>query len=101
MFATFLNVDDIRRDNARPDPGTGISRLDPLARAVSHPVWSAFEAALRSLDGTNVRLVFLAERPPEPDTGWPFHGAGLAIGGGGANGLYVCTFRKRMMLTHA
>ena len=35
-------------------------------------------------------MVVLGEREPDPDTGMPYGGRGLVIGGGGANGWYVC-----------
>ncbi|PQO45320.1 Imm1 family immunity protein [Blastopirellula marina] len=81
LFVTYLLVDDVRDPPPSQQPDAGVVRS---------PSWSAITEAIDRLDGEKVRMVVLGESEPDPDTGMPYGGRGLVVGGGGANGLYVC-----------
>ena len=55
---------------------------------------SQVSEAIGSLDGCRVRLVGFGQRPPAGDSGCPFGGLGILIGGGGAAGVYVVAVFK-------
>lgn len=80
MFAKYLFSDDSNRPSPLEAPEWGV-RHDPSTADI--------ENAVRTLNGTTVRMVVIGERAPHPGSGYPFGGHGMLVGGGGPNGLFV------------
>lgn len=82
MFAKVMFVD------STTNPTDELQSIDVDA-------WeSQVSEALGSLDGRCVRLVGFGQRAPADDSGYPFGGLGILIGGGGAAGVYVVAVFK-------
>lgn len=83
MFCKYMLVDDDRNLPLLVDATAGV---------VLNPSWSIIEDAIGSLDGDHVRLVLISEHKPTSDSGLPYGGRALGIGGGGQSGLYTCKY---------
>lgn len=77
MFVKYLYLED------------ELDGLHPWLRGVKTPTLKQIMDALSKLDGEARSMMLIAEGPPIPESGLPFSGKAMVIGGG-ANDRYCC-----------